>query len=212
VTRVYLVRHGETDWNREEVFRGRADRPLSDRGQRQAEALGRAMAARTVDAVVAGPLRRATETAEPIARAQGLTVATDAGLDDLDFGEWQGQAKADVRQRYPELWRQWETAPHTVVFPRGESIVDVQRRAVAALDALVRSMNDKHVAVVTHRVVLKVLLCHLLGAGLDSFWRLRFDTTSVSVVAFGTRGPVLESFNDTAHLAGVDDAARLGDF
>ncbi len=212
MTRVYLVRHGETDWNREEVFRGRADRPLSDRGRRQAEALGRAMAARTVDAVVAGPLRRATETAEPIARDHGLTVAVDDGLDDLDFGEWQGQAKADVRRRYPELWRQWESAPADVVFPAGEGIADVQRRAVAALDRIVARTPDGHVAVVTHRVVLKVLLCHLLGAGLGSFWRLRFDTTSVTLVAFGKRGPVLESFNDTAHLAGVDDDARLGDF
>jgi broad specificity phosphatase PhoE len=212
VTRFWLIRHGETDWNREQVFRGRADRPLSERGLRQAEALGRGMASRAVDAVVSGPLRRAVETAEPVARAHGLAVETHDGLNDLDFGAWQGLAKDVVRERYADLYARWQEAPESVVLPGGESLGDVERRAVAAIDGLVRRFPERHVAVVTHRVVLKVLVCSLLGAGLGAFWRFRFDTTSVSLLGRGGRGPVLESLNDTSHLAGVDDAARLGDF
>ena len=141
-----------------------------------------------------------------------LAAELHEGLNDLDFGSWQGQAKQAVRERQPELWKQWETAPHSVVFPGGESLVDVSRRAEAALRELVERLDGGKLAVVTHRVVLKVLMGSLLGGGLESFWRFRFDTTSVTTVRFGRRGPVLESFNDTAHLAGVDDEARLGDF
>jgi broad specificity phosphatase PhoE len=211
VTRVFLVRHAETDWNRDEVFRGRADRPLSERGRRQAEAVGRAFAPRPLRAVYSAPLLRARETAEPIARPHGLPVVLEEGLNDLDFGAWQGLAKAEVRERHAELYRQWESAPHTVVFPGGEGLAEVQGRAAAALDSIVRRHPEQAVAVITHRVVLKVLLGELLGAGLEAFWRFRFDTTSVTVLRFGRRGPELEGFNDTAHLAGVDDQARGSD-
>jgi len=212
MTLVYLIRHGETDWNREEVFRGRADRPLSPRGLRQADSLGRALGARPIDAVVASPLRRATETAAPVAHAHALAVETHEGLNDLDFGSWQGQARQTVRERQPEMWRQWETAPQSVVFPGGESLADVSRRADSALRGLVERLAGKTVAVVTHRVVLKVLIGSLFGGGLEFFWRFRLDTTSVTTVRFERSGPVLESFNDTAHLTGVDDEKNLGDF
>ena len=109
MTRIVLIRHGQTVWNRERRFRGQADVELDEFGQRQAQATGRYVAARwPVVAVYASPLQRTMRTAEAVARAQGLTAAPLEGLLDINFGEWQGQRGQDVAQRYPELLRAWE--------------------------------------------------------------------------------------------------------
>ncbi|HUX76719.1 MAG TPA: histidine phosphatase family protein, partial [Anaerolineae bacterium] len=118
MTRIVLIRHGQTVWNREARFRGRADVELDAFGLEQAEATGRYVAARwPVVAVYASPMRRAIQTAAAVARAQGLTAQPLAGLMDIDFGEWQGQLATDMERQYPELWWTWWQAPQDMHFP-----------------------------------------------------------------------------------------------
>ena len=202
MTRIVLVRHGQTAWNREARFRGRADVALDETGLRQAEATGRYLAARwPVVAVYASPMRRAMQTAEAIARAQGLTAHPLEGLMDIDFGELQGLSLDETAQRYPAIYQAWEEAPHTVHFPGGERLDDVRSRVVAALDEVVAQHPEQAVALVSHTVVNRVLLCAVLEWGNDHFWRLRQETCAVNVFDVEEDGAfTIVLLNDTCHL------------
>ncbi|MBE9472271.1 MAG: histidine phosphatase family protein [Chloroflexi bacterium] len=211
MTRIVLVRHGQTAWNREVRFRGQADVELDEFGLQQAQATGRYLAARwPVVAVYASPLRRATQTAEAIARAHGLTAHPLEGLLDINFGEWQGLSPDEVAQRYPALYRAWWEAPHTVRFPGGERLDDVRSRVVAALDDVIARHPEQAVALVSHTVANRVLLCAVLGWGNDRFWRLRQETCAVNVFDAEDDGTfTIVLLNDTCHLQGLSESERI---
>ncbi len=200
-TRVILVRHGQTAWNRDERIRGRSDIPLDETGLEQARATARYIAARwPLTAVYASPLQRAMDTARAIAAAQGLEAQPLDGLLDLSFGEWEGLPIPEVQTRYPDLWQAWMTAPHTVHFPGGESLDDIRERSMAALRDVVGRHPGETVALVAHRVVNQVLLCAVLGLGNDHFWQIGQDTCAVNEIEWNGRFYRLTLMNDTSHL------------
>ncbi len=202
MARIVLVRHGQTAWNREARFRGRADIPLDEFGLKQAEATGRYLAARwPVVAVYASRMRRAMQTAGVIARAHGLTTHPLEGLLDIDFGEFQGCLADEAAQRYPDLYRAWLEVPHTVHFPGGEGLDDVRSRVVAALDEVIARHPGQTVALVSHTIVNRVLLCAVLGLGNERFWRLGQETCAVNVFDAEEDGAfTIVLLNDTCHL------------
>ena len=206
---VVLIRHGETAWNRDEVFRGRADVPLSERGREQARLLAGALAGRAIEAVYSSPLSRARETAAPVAEAKGLEVVVEDRLVDMSFGEWEGVPRAEVEERWVELYEMWVRDPGGFRAPGGESLADVLARAWPAMEEIA----GRHgvAAVVSHRVVCKVVVCEALGSGAAGFWRVRVDTASVSVLEQDERGWVVTRVNDTHHLRGLGEGDR-GDF
>lgn len=201
-TTIILVRHGQTAWNEPgERIRGQSDVPLSEEGIAQARATARYIAARwPLTAVYSSPLSRARETARAIAEAQGLEVHPLPGLLDLGFGEWEGLTIAEVRDRYPDLWRAWQEAPHTLHFPGGESLDAVRERAMAALEETVRRHPGETIALVGHRVVNQVLLCAILGLGNDHFWHVAQDTCAVNQIEWNGKFYRLVLMNDTSHL------------
>ncbi len=207
MTRIVLIRHGQTAWNREVRFRGQVNVELDEFGLKQAEATGRYVAVRwPVVAVYASPLRRTVQTAEAVARAQGLTARPLPGLLDINFGEWQGRLADEVAQRYPALYRAWLEDPHTVQFPGGEGLDDVRRRVVAGLDEVIARHPEQAVALVSHTVVNRVLLCAVLGWGNDRFWRLRQDTCAVNVFDAEEDGVfTILLLNDTCHLQNLSE-------
>jgi len=202
MTRIVLVRHGQTIWNREQRFRGRADVDLDELGLKQAEATGRYVAARwPVVAIYASPMRRAMQTAEALARAQGLTAHPLEGLMDIDFGEWQGCLADEMAQRYSDLFRVWLEAPHMMRFPGGEGLDDVRSRIVSALNGVVARHAGQTVALVSPPVATRVLLCAVLGLGNAPFWRLQQDTCAVNVFEAEEDGTfTIALLNDTCHL------------
>lgn len=208
-TTLLVLRHGETPWNREEVFRGHADVPLNERGRAQARALAAALAAEPLAAVYASPLQRALQTAQPVAAACGLEVQVDQRLTDLDFGEWEGVPLREAPQRWPELFARWEREPGTVVFPGGEGLPVVRERAMAAIAEIAARHRGETVAAVSHRVVTKVALLAMLGLDESHFWRIRQDNGCLNRVERGDDGWVVVTLNDRCHLRGLAaDGAR----
>lgn len=204
-TRIVLVRHGRTTWNRESRFRGQFDVPLDEFGKKQARATACYVAARwPVVAVYASPLSRTMKTAEAIAQSQGLTAQSLAGLRDINFGEWQGHLATEVAQHYPTLYQAWTETPHTVQLPKGESLDIVRQRVTSALDEIIARHRGQTVALVSHTVVNRVLLCYVLGWGNDRFWRLGQETCAVNVFDVDDSGArhdfVVQLLNDTSHL------------
>ncbi len=209
---VILVRHGETAWNRREVFRGRADVELNERGRTQARAVAASLKERSVAAVYSSPLRRAVETAKAIAQPHNATVQIEEGFIDFDYGRWQGLQHDEVLRRYPRLYRDWIERPHTVRMQGGESLKMVRRRAMNALMKVTERHPDQTVVVVSHRVVNKVLLCTALGLGNSHFWRIRQDTCALNVLERSHDQWAVWLLNDTCHLKHVPGKRLAADF
>ncbi|MCL5111184.1 MAG: histidine phosphatase family protein [Chloroflexi bacterium] len=202
-TRVYLVRHGQTEWNKVERYRGTIDVPLNDVGRGQARALARRLQAeKDVVAVYSSSRGRALDTARPIAEVLGLPVQALAGIDDVSFGEWEGHTPAEVDELWPELHRRWQLAPHTVQFPGGDSLATVRARAGAALAEAVARHAGQALVLVTHKVVCKVLLCATLGLDDAHYWQVEMDNASFSLLEHVDGLYVLATMNDTCHLRG----------
>jgi broad specificity phosphatase PhoE len=208
MTTLRLVRHGETDYNAEGIFRGRMDVGLNEKGEQQATSLAEYLSTRRVDVVYTSPLRRATRTAELIASRHGLQTRVVPGLIDLDCGEWQGLSRHEVKERYGELYAQWEKTPHLVRLPGGESLHEVRSRAVDFVHRVAME-NERDLVFVSHRVVNKVLICALLGLDDSHFWNIRLDVCGMTTFSYGKGRFVLTKHNDTSFLGTM---SALGDF
>ena len=201
MTQVILVRHGQTEWNRVERFRGRADVPLNGTGIAQASLTARRVALEwQAAAVFSSPLSRAVQTARAIATRLDLAVHLHAGLNDIDYGDWQGCTPDEARQRWPEQVRAWYSAPHTACIPGGETLAALRRRAMPAVNELTARHPGETIILVGHTVVNRVILLAVLGLGDDRFWRLRQDTCAINVFETDGGDFVLVSLNDTCHL------------
>lgn len=204
MTRILLVRHGQTEWNQQEIFRGRADIPLSATGIRQAMALAAHLVGEPFSAIYCSPLQRALVTAQHVGGTRGLRPHPVAGLTDMSYGAWEGQHHQQVRDQYPNLYARWISEPHLVRPPGGETLAEVRQRAADALDTIVNSHPEATVAVVSHRVVNKLLLCAALRLGNEGFWRIRQDTCCLNIVEWGAGRPCVVLVNDTCHLRGLE--------
>ena len=206
MTRIKLVRHGQTAWNvgassaEGERFRGRIDLPLNERGRAQAQALARRLADEPIAAIYASPLQRAMETAEPTSRRLGLTVQPLEGILDINYGDWQEHPHSEVAQLYPALYRQWLQEPHLVQIPGGESLEEVRDRAMAALHQVMARHPDQTVLVAAHQVVNKVLVCAMLGLDNSHFWRIRQDNGCLNIFDYQEGLFTALLINDTCHL------------
>ena len=207
---IVLVRHGETEWNVEEVFRGRIDIELNETGLRQAKLLAEYLSGVKIDAVYSSPLRRALKTAEAIASPHKLEVKIAPGLMDFDFGKWQGLPQQEVKQRYRELYAEWIKNPHLIKMPDGESLSDVRERALGVVKEAVAKQQGT-VVLVSHRVVNKVLICALLGLDNSHFWNIRQDTCGTTTFSYINQRFILTKHNDTSFLRPIQKAP-LGDF
>jgi broad specificity phosphatase PhoE len=214
VTRIILVRHGQTAWNigagAGERFRGRVDLPLDDVGLAQAHALAKRLADRPIVAIYSSPLKRAVETALPTAQQLGLTVQPLPGIIDINYGDWQGLSPAEVSRAYPDLYRRWLEKPHRVRFPNGESLRQVRLRGMAALKQASARHEGQVILLVAHQVVNRVLVCAVLGLGDSHFWRIRQDNACINV--FEHQGGVFTAvlINDTCHLTSDQEISDQG--
>lgn len=184
-TRVYLVRHGVTDWHSQNKVLGQRDIPLSELGTRQAESVAEALrgSVERVGDVITSPLVRAVQTAEHIGRAFGIEVARDPRLIDFRVGRWEGMTYAEVSAS-PDYQR-FLADPMSERIPGGESMAEIRRRAINAIEqTLEDTPAGEGVVVVTHAGVIRVLLTHYAGSAPGNYHRIRVAPGSVSVLSF----------------------------
>ncbi|MBI3040320.1 MAG: histidine phosphatase family protein [Chloroflexi bacterium] len=210
MTEIILARHGETEWNLGEIFRGRIDIALNETGIRQAELLADYLSDVRIEAIYSSPLKRALKTAEAMARPHKLEVAITSGLIDLDFGQWQGLTLQEVKKKYGELFTEWTDSPERVKMPGGESLNDVGTRAIAVVHEVTARYKGT-VVLVSHRVVNKVLICALLGLDNSHFWNIRQATGGITTFTYANGRFILSEHNNTSYLKPLQKAP-LGDF
>lgn len=203
MTRLILVRHGRTEWNRVERFRGRSDIALDEMGIQQAKATAERLSSFPVTAVYTSPLHRALTTANILAARFGLEPRLLPGVVDIDYGSWQGLSPEEAAVKDPLLFAMWLQTPHLVKFPNGESLSEVRERAAAAVYGLLTTHTGKTVVIVSHKVVCQIIILELLGLDNSYFWEIAQDVCAINLFEIRDGTPSIVLLNDTCHLKDV---------
>jgi len=169
LTRLVLVRHGETTWHAECRYAGSTDIPLSERGLNQAQQLAKWSASGSLAAIWVSPLRRARETAAPCEAATGITARVDPRLREIDFGRGEGLTNMEIRRSLPEAFAGYQADPVSHPLPGGEDPRVVVRRAIECFNEIERLHSHRRVLVVTHNTLIRLALCELLGVPLSKY-------------------------------------------
>lgn len=206
MTVVLLVRHGETDAAGKRLTGWSRGVHLNERGREEARRLVERLEGIPLDAIYSSPLERCRETVAPLAKRRGIAVVARRGLLEVNYGEWTGRTISQLRRT--RLWRVVQRSPSTVRFPQGESLLEVQARAVAELDAIADAHAKATVAVVSHADVIKLLIAHLVGMHADHLQRLVIDPASVTIVAMNDGLARMVKMNDTGGLEALRPRAR----
>ena len=203
----YLVRHGESEWNREGRIQGHADVGLSELGRRQAELLSTRLAGESIDAAYSSDLSRAADTAAGALDARDVPLITDPDLREFSYGAWEGLTLKEVKEQDPELFdARFTRGDNAFAAPGGEDSADILKRVQRFIAGVVeRHSPDENLLIVGHGGSMRALALCLLELTDESMWKLRMSNASVSIISNQSRGRVLELWNDTHHLVDVDE-------
>lgn len=203
MTRLLIVRHGETEWNVEGRIQGHTNSNLSKRGVAQARALAQRLARWKIDAVYSSDLTRAMDTIAAAAKAHKLSAQPRAALREKGFGDWEGRTVAEVSEGYPELWKRYHVERElNTPIPGGESWTQVQTRILGVLhEILETNPEDATVVIVGHGAALRPILLDAMQAPLSCLPRISLDNASLSIVEYkAPHGGRLQLLNDVSHL------------
>ncbi|MBI4744183.1 MAG: histidine phosphatase family protein [Actinobacteria bacterium] len=212
MTRIILVRHGETDWNKEQKFQGRIDVELNEAGKIQADILAERLKGLKIDYIYSSPLSRALVTAKKIAEHHNLEVEIVEDFTEIEHGEWEGLHLLEVKERYGDLYNKWLTSPHDLKMPKGESLRDVRKRSVRALNKIIAAHPDDTVLIAAHDAINKVLICYALDMDNCHFWQIKQGNSAINILEYDeiSKRFTITLLNDTCHLGGVLDSTAEG--
>ena len=199
-TTVLLIRHGQTESNITGFYMGWSDEDLNDVGYTQAHCLSSRLASLPITSVYVSPLQRAYTTALILAEPHNLELKVLDDLTEIQIGDWQGVHMDEVRQRWPELWQQSRIDPSEITMPNGESFHQVTERAIRAFETIVAANQGRQAVIVTHDIIIRVLVAHVLGVSNSIYRRFEINNASLSVIRTINGNLQLITLNDTSHL------------
>lgn len=216
--RLLLIRHGETEWNRESRFQGIRDIPLNNNGKAQAQQAAEFLKNVDINLGISSPMLRPKETAEIILQYHpDVSLDLQPDLVEICHGLWEGKLESEIEAEFPGLLQAWKDAPETVQMPEGENLQQVWDRAIACWQDRVKfySQGDGSTVgiVVAHDAINKVILAHLLGLTPAHFWNIKQGNGGVSVIDYPQgldKPPILQAINLTSHLGSVLDKTAAG--
>ncbi len=209
---LYLVRHGETESNKQKRYQGWTESPLSEKGLRQAENAGLFLSRMEVSAVYSSDLNRAVNTAQVIGAARGLKPKVTPLLREIHFGEWEGLTFEEIEKSWGHQISSWLDDPFHKAAPGGETLEKVCQRMRIFLEEVsgIHQDGDRLVAV-SHGGSIRALLYNLLSLDLPSFWEIRIDNASISLVRREGEQFKVAYYNRTDHLAAGERGKDLAD-
>jgi broad specificity phosphatase PhoE len=205
--RLFAVRHGETEFARERRFAGAREVPLTPRGARQCEAVGRALSGTSLGAVYTSPLERARVTAAAIAAPHTLPVRVEPAFREMAFGAWEGLTRAEMGVRFPVEREAWRATPHLVTPPGGERLDAVAGRVAAGLTALCQAHEGETIVVVSHAIVTRLIVLAALGLGADRLWSVDASPAGITEIEYQDDWVTVHRMNTLIHLDGMDGEA-----
>jgi len=210
MTRVVLIRHGETTWNLERKYQGQLDSPLTERGIRQARALAARLQHCQFSHIYASDLGRAWNTAENIAAATGRPLAADLRLRERNFGIFHGLDLAAIQEKYPEEFRGYASGDPDYVIPKGESARQLRARALDCLQDLSTRHAGQRFVMVSHGGVLTALFKHVLGLPVQASRPFKVINAGLNVICMDGGRWVIETMGDVGHLRRIEGADDVG--
>jgi phosphoserine phosphatase len=214
--RILLVRHGETEWNRQSRFQGQIDVPLNPKGQDQARCAAEFLQSVHIDRAFTSPMLRPKETAEKIlSRHPDLKLEYIEELKEISHGLWEGKFEHEIEAEFSGELLRWQQTPGAVQMPEGENLQQVWDRVAIAWQEMVNNIAPGATAlVVAHDAVNKAILCQVFNLEPESFWLFKQGNGGVSVIDYhkgSDRSPCLQAMNITTHLSGcVLDVTAAG--
>lgn len=202
---LYIVRHGETDWNKLGKYQGITDVPLNENGLAQAKACGESLKNVIFDRIISSDLSRAVVTAESIRRDKKIPIHQDKRLRELNFGDWEALLYTEIEASWPGLIDQMYRRPHIVQVPNGESFKELQDRAWAAVyDFINENDKDETLLITCHGGTIRTILCKLLDIPLSHCWKFSQGNTAINRIYYNGMGEfdhnILNLLNDTSHV------------
>jgi broad specificity phosphatase PhoE len=205
---IFLIRHGNTEFNKKNIFRGHYDVPLDEIGIKQAEKTGKFLKEIDFDIIYSSPLSRAYKTAEIIKEYQSkdVKVIKEEGFTDLNFGDWEGKGYEEVKSLYPEIFNLWLSSPYKAAIPNGEMMLDAQRRSWKTLKKIVTSSPDSVITIVTHRIITKLLISKMLDIGKSGFWKINQDPCCINIFEYNYGTFFVSKLNYNFHITNLKNS------
>ncbi len=200
MVKIIYVRHAESLWNPIGRYQGRLDPELSERGKKQAPLIAKALKKYNPTALYSSPLKRTYQTAEYIGKELGLPVNIDENLIEIDHGDWAGMLVEEVKEKYPDMFRQWLYEPETVDFPNGESLYEVYHRVRRFQEDVLEKHDGETIVAVSHTVPIRASFVAGLDLSLRKFWSFGCDNASYSILEYEKVRPILYKLNNTYFL------------
>jgi alpha-ribazole phosphatase len=200
LSRLLLIRHGNTATDNLETFWGQTDIALNETGVIQAERLGKRLSGEHIQEIYSSDLSRALRSAEIIASRHHLSITISKKLREINFGDIEGMTFGEASRQYPELGKSWYSDDLQFRFPNGESISELEKRVTGFISEVVLHNRDRTILIVSHSGVLRMLICHIMGLDLKHWKQLCLDKASLSIVDTYPETALLSLLNDVSHL------------
>ncbi len=190
---IYIVRHGETNWNKEKIIQGSEnDEPLNEVGLNQARELAEFFSEKKLDLIISSPLKRARQTSNIVAKRKNLNVICDKNFAEIYYGDWSGKKSSEIPVLFPKEWENFLKNPETFSFKNGESIQSLYNRTVYAFENLDKS---KTILVVTHTNPIRMIIAYVLSITVLNAYKLHFENCAISKLSYKHKRWEVNSLN-----------------
>lgn len=203
MNRLYLLRHGESEWNILNKIQGQKNTNLTDRGIIQAKQAAKRLMHEKIDTIFSSDLNRAFDTAKVIGEFLNLDVNSLKELREISFGVWEGLTTNEIKEKYRNEHIVWMTKPHNLILPNAESLIDLQERLLGIVNNLIKKNSNKNILIVSHGASIKALILGILGIDISMYNKLSISNTGLSIIEYRDYSPVLKLLNDTSHFREV---------
>ena len=197
---IYIVRHGQTEWNLLGKTQGHGNSDLTSKGIEQAELLADSMTKYPIDYIYSSDLGRAYQTAEIIGNKLNIEVEKTEALREMNFGTWEGRIIKDIIEEDPELYKMWRNEPHLAKIPQGETLSQIKERTDAFIKEINEKYDGKHIVLVTHSLCARIMLLSFLDSDVKNIYRINQANTALNIIELRDYGPVVMKMNDTTHI------------
>ena len=197
---IYIVRHGQTEWNLLGKTQGHGNSDLTPKGIEQAELLADSMTKYPIDYIYSSDLGRAYQTAEIIGNKLNIEVEKTEALREMNFGTWEGRIIKDIIEEDPELYKMWRNEPHLAKIPQGETLSQIKERPDAFINEINEIDDGTHMVVVTHSLCARIMLLSFLDSDVKNIYRINQANTALNIIELRDYGPVVMKMNDTTHI------------
>lgn len=203
MTRIFLIRHGQSEWNHLNKIQGQKNTLLTELGKKQALYLGNRLIDEKIDIIYTSDLNRAYNTAEIISKKINKPLIVNESIREINFGLWEGLTIEDIKNHYKDEYSIWLKEPDKLNIQGFENLISLQERAMKSINEIISENHGKNIAIVSHGAILKTMILGLLSIDISHYKNISLSNVSLSIIECRDFNNVLMLFNDVSHLKGL---------